>query len=97
MTGAGFEREYGCTEREWLRWLPGAAGAAQVQVTGDAACIAPVGQGTLQLDWHVLPPRRVALMAMPVLGVRFRFDGVADEARQAFMRYFDLFMQRGGG
>ena len=94
---AAFEREMGCTVADLLRWLPGAAGAAQVQVTGDSARIAPVGQGALQLDWQVLPPRRIALMAMPVLQVRFRFDGASEPARASFMRWFDLYTQRGGG
>jgi PAS domain S-box-containing protein len=34
---------------------------------------------------------------LPRLAIRFAFDGVGDEARQAFMRHFDLYTQRGGG
>ena len=34
---------------------------------------------------------------MPRLKVRFRFNGLTDERRYTFMRYFDLYMQRGGG
>ena len=49
------------------------------------------------MQWRALPPRRIALLQMPRLAVRFRFEGVADEARQRFMRHFDLYMQRGGG
>ena len=94
---AAFEREMGCTVADLLRWLPGAAGAALVVASSDSARVAPIGAGELQLAWQVLPPRRVALMAMPVLRVRFRFDGVGDEARQAFMRWFDLYTLRGGG
>jgi hypothetical protein len=29
--------------------------------------------------------------------VRYRFDGVPAAARREFMRYFDLYTQRGGG
>jgi hypothetical protein len=29
--------------------------------------------------------------------VRFRFAGVDEQARYAFMKRFDLYMQRGGG
>jgi hypothetical protein len=92
-----FEREYGCTEAEWLRWLPGAvrdcplalpaAGQAQVALAG----------GRLDLRWAVLPPRQIALLRMPRMAVRFTFTAVGDEARADFMRYFDLYMQRGGG
>ena len=43
------------------------------------------------------PPRRIALLSMPRLGVQFRFSGIDEASRQAFMRYFDLYTQRGGG
>jgi hypothetical protein len=29
--------------------------------------------------------------------VNYRFEGVSESEREAFMRYFDLYMQRGGG
>ena len=91
-----FERDMSCTESEWLSWLPGAVrdhaltlGSAQAQVA--------IGNGQLHLDWQTLPPRQIALMRLPRLGVRFRFDGVEEDERQTFMRYFDLYLQRGGG
>ena len=93
---AGFEREMGCTEAELLRWLPGA-------VNGHALTLMPcsaeviVGSGHLVLAWRELPPRRIALMSMPRLAIVFRFEGVDEAERQAFMRFFDLYMQRGGG
>ena len=86
-----------CTLAEWLRWLPDAACPAQVAVCGDSARIAPVGAGVLQLDWQRLPARRIGLLGLPRLRVRFRFEGVADADRHAFMRRFDLATQRGGG
>ena len=92
-----FEREMGCTVAELLRWLPGAAGAAAVALDGDSARIGPVGKGALHLAWQVLPPRRIALISMPRIHIRFSFEGVSDGARHAFMRYFDLYTQRGGG
>ena len=45
----------------------------------------------------MLPPHRIALVSLPHLRVTYRFDGVGEAERVAFMRYFDLFMQRGGG
>jgi hypothetical protein len=97
---AEFERDQGCTEAEWLAWLPGAVrghaltlsaagGAAQVDIGS--------GGGVLDLVWHALPPRQIALVRLPRLAIRFRFTGVDEDARQRFMRYFDLYMQRGGG
>jgi hypothetical protein len=42
-------------------------------------------------------PRVIALVQMPRLVVTFRFAGVDTAARNAFMKRFDLYMQRGGG
>lgn len=92
---ASFEREMGCTEAELLRWLPGATGGLAVVSAGRAAVT--LDTGGCVIVWHVLPPRRIALLQVPRLAVGFRFDGVADETRQRFMRHFDLYTQRGGG
>jgi hypothetical protein len=94
--GAAFEREHGCTEAEWLGWLPGAVGPHTLHITPGAARV-DLAPGTLSLHWQVLPPRRIALIVLPRLAVRYAFDAVDDARRQAFMRYFDLYMQRGGG
>jgi hypothetical protein len=56
-----------------------------------------VGGGTLTLRWQVLPPRQIGLVRFVRLAVQYRFDGVADDERHAFMKYFDLYTQRGGG
>ena len=61
------------------------------------AAIVQIGTGHLALRWQVLPPRQIALVRMPRLQVDYRFEGVSDQARAAFMRYFDLYSQRGGG
>lgn len=93
-----FSREHGCTESDWLRWLPGAVhGCPWSLLRPGKARIALVDGGTLTLRWHGLPPRRVGSAAMPRLSVHYLFDGVDDEGRLSFMRYFDLYMQRGGG
>jgi hypothetical protein len=91
-----FERDYGCTEAEWLRWLPGAVGAHALQLTPGAAQV-EIDGGRLRIRWAELPPRRIALLHLPRLQVEFGFDAVGDEARRRFMHHFDLFLQRGGG
>jgi hypothetical protein len=91
-----FERELGCTEAEWRQWLPGAVGPHALGIEGSSARVA-IDEGLLALEWQVLAPRAIALMRMPRLRVAFRFDHVGEAARQRFMRYFDLYMQRGGG
>ena len=56
-----------------------------------------IGPGTLVIDWQVLPPRVIALIRLPRMAVRFRFQAVEAPARNAFMKRFDLHLQRGGG
>ena len=91
-----FERDMGCTEGDWLRWLPGAVATRPITL-GDGRAVVGIDPGVLRLRWQVLPPRRIALATLPRLGVHFEFDGVSAEERHAFMRYFDLYTQRGGG
>lgn len=91
-----FEREMGCTEAEWLRWLPDAIGRHAWTLHAQAAEVR-IGDGTLALSWTVAEPRVIALMRMPRLLVSFRFAGLDAARRHAFMKRFDLYMQRGGG
>ncbi len=92
-----FEREQGCTEVEWQRWLPGAVrGHALSQPAPGQACV-DIDSGTLHLAWTVLPPRQIALIRMPRMAVAYRFEGVDAGARSRFMQFFDLYLQRGGG
>lgn len=91
-----FERDMGCTEAEWLGWLPAAIGACSWRREGCHAVV-EVPPGLLALRWAAQPPRVIALMRMPVLRVHFAFSGLDAAQRYAFMRRFDLYMQRGGG
>ena len=92
-----FSRDYGCTEADWLRCLPGAVHGHDLQRVETTRARVEVAAGWLDLHWTVLPPRRIALIVLPRLQVDFHFDAVAPEIRGGFMRRFDLFMQRGGG
>ena len=97
MDGARFERDYGCTERDWLRWLPGAVREQPWQLDEGGRAQVHIGAGVLRLCWRALPPRQIAMVRMPRLAVNFEFVGVAAAEQQVFLRYFDLYMQRGGG
>ena len=98
---AEFTRDHGCTEPEWLRCLAGAVrdqrltlgvpGTATVTITDGT------GDGSLTLRWLLLPPRLTSLVALPRLEVQYRFAGLDEAQRKTFMRYFDLYMLRGGG
>jgi hypothetical protein len=91
-----FEREMGCTEVEWLRWLPAAVGDNHWKLQEKSAGVR-IGDGALGLKWQVGEPRVIGLVRIPRLLVSFRFAGADDAQRYAFMQRFDLYMQRGGG
>ena len=86
----------GCSEAELLVWLPGAARGRAVTFGPSGASIV-IDTGKLTLEWVSLPPRQIALLRLPRLAVSFAFVGIDAASRHAFMRYFDLYTQRGGG
>ena len=94
--GQRFEREMACTEAEWLRWLPMAIGQRDWQHEPGRASVT-IGSGALELQWRVVEPLAIALLRLPRLLVSFQFSDVRASERQAFMKRFDLYMQRGGG
>ena len=91
-----FDRDMGCTEAQWLGWLPAALGANAWQRAGSCVQVS-IDDGHLVLSWQEAPPRVIALMQVPRLLVNFRFTSLDKAARYAFMKRFDLYMQRGGG
>jgi hypothetical protein len=93
---ASFDREMGCTEKEWLGWLPEAMGSHTYQRVAQALT-ARIETGQLRLSWRVGEPRVIALARIPRLLVSFRFADLDDAQRYRFMKRFDLYMQRGGG
>ena len=91
-----FDREMGCTEREWLGWLHNAIGPNPYQQVAQALS-ARIGDGQLSLSWRVAEPRAIGLARIPRLLVSFRFADLDEAQRYLFMKRFDLYMQRGGG
>ena len=86
----------GCTEADWLGWLPAALGDRVWQ--RDGACVrVALGAGSLQIHWQAVAPRVLGMVRIPRLLVRFAFAGLDHGQRHAFMKRFDLYMQRGGG
>jgi hypothetical protein len=92
-----FERDQAFGEADWLRCLPGAVRDHALALPAPGQALVSIGEGTLELSWTMLPPRRMGLVQLPHMAVRYRFDGVDAGARDAFMRHFDLYTQRGGG
>ena len=93
---ARFERDMGCTADELRFWMPGACRQAPTRLFDQGADI-QLNTGLLSIRWEPLPPRRIALITLPRLKVQFDFGEVGEAERQAFMRHFDLYTQRGGG
>jgi len=89
-------REMGCTREEFIRWLPGATRYAPMRLNGDKAVV-QAGEATVEISFTQAPPRKIALISMPVLEVSFRFSGARADAYREFMAYFDLYTSRGGG
>jgi len=95
---AEFSRDMACSAAEWLARLPLACEPHAVVVgVGADAAVVDFSTGRLLLTWAPLPDRVIALLRMPRLWVRFQFEGLGEDERQAFMKRFDLTMQRGGG
>jgi hypothetical protein len=90
------DREMGCTFDDFVRWLPGATRYAPIQMNADNAVV-HAGEATVEISFIEAPPRRIALVSMPVLKVSFRFSGAGASAYREFMTYFDLYTNRGGG
>jgi hypothetical protein len=93
---AAFEREMGCTEADLRGWLPAACGGRSIEWRAQGAEIAIDG-ARISIDWQALSPRRIALIVLPRLQVRFEAREVKEADWQRFMRHFDLVTQRGGG
>ena len=91
-----FQREMGCTQAEWLMWLPAAIGPREWQLGASTAHVT-IEQGALTLNWRTGEPRVIALVRLPRLHVDFQFEGLDAAQRLSFMKRFDLYMQRGGG
>lgn len=93
---AKFEREMGCTEADWRRWLPAALGEHKAAIHGSRAAV-DLMPGSLLLSWSVGAPRVIGEVRIPRLHVEFEFADVPPARRTGFMQRFDLYLQRGGG
>lgn len=94
------DREMGCTEADFLRWLPGATRHAPVEaalVNGQTRYRVTVDGGTVEILLQPAPSRRIAALSLPVLKVSFRFLGLDAHQRASFLDYFDHYTRRGGG
>ncbi len=91
-----FEREMGCTAAQLRAWLPSASGERNIDWHERGASIELAG-GSVSISWQECAPRRLALVVLPRLRVRFEARRIDELTWQRFMRYFDLYTLRGGG
>ena len=95
-----FTRIMGCSGGEFAAWLQRALPDASLTVESAADsghCRAGFADGELLIEWQALEPRRIALLRVPQLEVRFSYSGLELARREAIQTYFDRATQRGGG
>jgi len=98
LVPAEFEQTMGCTLTDLLRYLPGALPGAHFDADLAAGVVRAVfSDGSLQLTMWSLPARRIALLEIPCLQVRFEYTGLEPRRRHEVQRRFDLGTHRGGG
>ena len=96
MSAEYFSKEMGVSHADFFRLLPRAMGDVSFEVEGKTVT-AELPGGSLTIVIGTEQVRRIALMAIPYAEVSFTFEGVAEDVRTEFMKYFDLRFQRGGG
>ncbi|MBV5331921.1 hypothetical protein JZU69_06130 [bacterium] len=86
------------TAADFRRWLPGAAGDLSCVETMDGVFVVGEGDRIVSVVLSTLPPRRIALLELPLTRVALAFSaGWSDAARAAFLKRFDDYFRRGGG
>lgn len=94
---AQFVRDMGCTEAELRLWLSQLGAPAVIEGSKRLSWPLPRSGTLVHIEWQTLPPRRIALLALPRMEVRFDAGDAEPQAWQEFMQRFDLHTQRGGG
>ena len=91
----GDSRVMACDPRELERWLRELV-AGEIRVLPDGFEFAVEGtRMTVQVSEHA--PRRVGLIAIPMLAVLFSYPPGERDAAHAWITRFDRHTQRGGG
>ena len=95
-------REMGTNHKDFLRLLPRSVPTATVEVQGNESdgahvVIADAPLGRIEVDLSPVGERRIALLALPVTHVTFRFYGLDSETAHAEYNRMAKTFQRGGG
>ena len=89
-----FEKEMAIERREFRRTLEQALQGASIVVDGDTITVED-GGGTLEITLSPKEERRIGLLALPVLGARFRY--IDHDDPHAHLARLERSFQRGGG
>lgn len=96
-----FTRIMGCTANELVGWLGRALPGASLDIAADdkgvGRCLARYPDGELGIEWTTQTPRKIALLEIPQLTVRFAYVDLPESRRQQIQLTFDRSTQRGGG
>ncbi len=89
-------REMGMTHRDFFRTFPAVARGAPWRQDGNKVVL---GEPDKQVSILMGPEseRRIALLTIPTVKLRFEFEGFDDAEAGSFMARFDLAFRRGGG
>ena len=93
-TTIAFDKEMAITHRDFVRLLARAVGHKNFRLADGKILIAD-GRRKMEITLSEEFERRIALVALPVIFVRFAFTGYEDA--QAEMKCIDMHFQRGGG
>ncbi|SCA57983.1 conserved hypothetical protein [Candidatus Terasakiella magnetica] len=102
MKTVEFKSEMGTTHKDFLRLLPRSVPDATIEYSGtaqDGAQIivenAPLGR--IEVELSAEGERRIALLALPVTHVVFRFFNVDEDVAKVELDRMAKYFQRGGG
>ncbi len=91
----GFDRVMSCTVDDLARWLTELTGDEHGIIDGTARL--SFDWGTLVIETEPLAPRRIALLRVRQLRVRFVPPAGAEAQARTWIEGFDHHTQRGGG
>lgn len=100
MPDFGDHRVMACTARDIERWLAEITGRDDLRFQDNSLAV-PLENGdskwTLTISIQMRPPRRIALLHIQQLEVRFSYPPGRAGAARAWIGGFDRHTQRGGG
>lgn len=94
------QRVMGCSQEDLIRWLPLAMGSFyhSTNLTIDNKQVLKVPQPLVDIVALTKPPRKIALLNIPVMEISFSFvQSMTSNEREELIKRFDLYTRRGGG